>query len=91
MFGLILFGLGIIMRARSRRPRRISAIVALIIACMIALEFVFFIVGGRVGIDEPDSFGSTVHVNYIPGIGIFLAILGCVAAGIGAIMSFQRR
>lgn len=91
MFGLILFGLGIIMRARSRRPRRISAIVALIIACMTALEFVVFIAGGLVGTDESDPFGSTVHVNFTPGIGIFLAILGCAAAGIGAIMSFRRR
>jgi hypothetical protein len=50
-----------------------------------------FVLSGIVGADETDPFGDAVHVNFSPQIGIFISILGCVAAGIGAIIFFRRR
>jgi hypothetical protein len=91
VFGIILAGLGILMRARSRRTRLISAILALISGGLTLLTFAGIIVAGVVGIDETDPFGSSVHVSFSPNIGIILSIIGCIAAGSGAIMSLQHR
>jgi hypothetical protein len=90
VFGLILVGLGIIMRAQSRRARLISGIVALIIAALLLLIFALVIIAGAVGTQET-TFGYSTRVHLTPGIGIILSALGCVAAGVGAIMSFQQR
>jgi hypothetical protein len=90
-FGVILAVLGIIMLAKSNRATLISGILTLIIAGLAVLTLGSIILAGIVGADETDPFGSSVHVNFSPQIGIFISILGCVAAGIGAIMSFRRR
>jgi hypothetical protein len=79
------------MLAKSNRAKLIAAILTLIIAGLAVLELGGFILAGIVGTNETDPFGSSVHVNFSPQIGIFVSILGCVAAGIGAIMSFNRR
>ena len=54
------------------------------------LTLVGFIAAGIVGADEEGIMGS-VHVNFLPQIGIFISILGCAAAGVGGIMSFTHR
>jgi hypothetical protein len=89
--GIILAVLGIIMLAKSNRAKLISGILALIIAGLTVLTLVGFIIAEIVGTDENDPVGGPVHVSFSPQIGIVISILGCVAAGIGAIMSFRRR
>jgi len=90
-FGIVLAGLGIIIvLAKSDRARLISGILAFIVAGLTMLTLAGFIVAGIVGTDEEGIIGS-VHVNFSPQIGIFISILGCVAAGIGGIMSFTHR
>jgi len=90
-FGVLLAGLGVIMRARSGRANSVSAILALILAGLAVLTLAGITLAGIVGSDETDAFGNTVHVNLSPQIGILISIVGCVAAGIGAIMSFRHR
>lgn len=89
-FGIVLAALGVIMLARSRRTRQISGILTLIVAGLTALTLLGFIAAGLAGTDETGMFGP-VHVNFYPQIGIFISIVGCVATGIGAMMSFRRR
>jgi hypothetical protein len=90
-FGVILAVLGAIMLARSDRRKRVWGILALILAVLAVLDQGGFLLAGIVGTDQTDSFGDTIHVTFSPHIGIFIALLGCVAAGIGAILSFRRR
>ena len=78
------------MRARSDRAKTVSGILALIIAGLAVLTLGGIILAGILGADQTDPFGNTVHVNLSPQIGIFISIVGCVAAGIGAVMSFRR-
>ena len=90
-FGIALAVLGIIIvLAKANRTRLISGILAFIVAGLTMLTLVGFIAAGIVGADEEGIIGS-VHVNFSPQIGIFIAILGCVAAGVGGIMSFTHR
>ena len=90
-FGVILAVLGGVMLSRSGGRKRAGGILALVMAVLGVLDLGGFLLAGLVGADETDGLGDTVHVNFSPHIGIFLAILGCVAAGIGAIMSLRRR
>ena len=90
-FGVILAALGVVMLARSGDRKRAWGISAVIVAVLAVLDIGGFLLAGLAGADETDPLGDTVHVNFSPHIGIFLAILGCVAAGIGAIMSLRRR
>jgi hypothetical protein len=90
-FGVILAALGVIMLARSASRKRAWGIAALIVAILAVLDQGGFLLAGLVGSDQTDNLGDTVHVNFTPHLGIFVAILGCVAAGIGAIMSLRRR
>jgi hypothetical protein len=90
-FGVILAALGVIMLARSGGRKRAWGILALVLAVLAVLDQGGFLVAGIVGSDQTDSFGDTVHVTFSPHIGIFVALLGCAAAGIGAIMSLRRR
>ena len=80
----------IIVLAKASRTRLISGILAFIVAGLTMLTLVGFIAAGIVGADEEGIIGS-VHVNFSPQIGIFISILGCVAAGVGGIMSFTHR
>jgi hypothetical protein len=89
-FGIILVVLGIIMLAGSNRAKLISGIAAFVIAGLAALTLGGIILAGIVGTDETDPLTGTVHVNFSPQIGIFISVLGCVAAGISAMMSFTR-
>ena len=85
-FGIILALLGIIMLAKAGQARLISGILAFAAAGLTMLTLAGFIAAGIVGADE-----DGVHVNFSPQIGIFISILGCVAAGIGGMMSFTHR
>ncbi len=78
------------MLAGSNRARLISGIVAFVIAGLAVLTLGGILLAGIVGTDETDTLTGTVHVNFSPQIGIFISILGCVAAGISAMMSFTR-
>lgn len=89
-FGIILAVLGVIMLVKSNRVKLISGILTLVVAGLTLLTLCGVILAGVVGTDEAGIFGSPVHVNFSPQIGIFISILGCVAAGTGAIMSFRR-
>lgn len=89
-FGIVLALLGVIMLAKASRAALISGILAFIVAGLTMLTLAGFVVAGIVGTDEEGIFGS-VHVNFSPQIGIFISMLGCVAAGVGGMMSFTRR
>jgi hypothetical protein len=91
VFGVILAAIGVIMLARPDPRKRGWGIGALVVAILGVLDIGGFLLAGIAGSDQTDPFGDTVHVNFTPHIGIFVAILGCVAAGIGAIMSLRRR
>jgi len=90
-FGIVLAAIGVLMLARTAGRKRGWGILALVLAILAVLDQGGFLLAGLVGADETDPFGDTVHVNFSPHVGIFLAILGCVAAGIGAVMSLRRR
>ena len=89
-FGITLAVLGIIMLAGSNRARLISGIVAFAVAGLAVLTLGGILIAGIVGTNETDNLTGTVHVNFSPQIGIFISILGCVAAGVSAMMSFTR-
>jgi hypothetical protein len=89
-FGVMLAVLGILMLVTANRTRVISGIAALAVAGLEVLTLGGCILAGIVGADESDSLMGTVHVSFSPQIGIFVSILGCAAAGIGAIRSFAR-
>src|SRR6516164_1053049 len=71
-FGVILAVPGVIMLAKSNRAKLIAAILTLIIAGLAVLELGGFILAGIVGTNETDPFGSSVHINFSPQIGIFV-------------------
>ena len=77
------------MLAKAKRARLISGILAFAVAGLTMLTLAGLIISGIVGADEEGIMGS-VHVNFSPQIGIFVSMLGCVAAGIGAMMSFAH-
>ena len=90
-FGIVLAVLGVFMFARSRRTRLISGIVTLIAAGLTASELILLTGVGIAGFEQTDPFGDTVRVNFSPQAGIFISILGCAAAVIGALISFRAR
>ena len=85
-FGVVLAALGLAMLAKAKRARLISVILAFIVTGLTMLTLVSFIISGIVGADEEGVMGSA-DVNLSPQVGIFISMLGCVAAGIGGIMS----
>lgn len=89
-FGVMLAVLGILMLAASNRTRVISGITAFVVAGLEVLTLGVCILAGIVGADESDSLMGTAHASLSPQIGIFISILGCVAAGIGAMRSFAH-
>ncbi len=89
--GIVVAALGAIMLAKSRRAMLISGIVTLVVAGLAELPLLGIVIAGLAGFDATDPFGDTVRVHLSPQIGIFLSILGCAAAGLGAVMSFRPR
>jgi len=88
-FGVVLAALGLAMLAKAKRARLISGILAFVVAGLTMLTLAGLIISGIVGADEEGVMGS-VHVNLSPQVGIFVSMLGCVAAGISAMMSFAH-
>lgn len=91
IYGIVLAGLGLGMLARPRRPRLICGIAALVFAGLAFLVLASFIAAGLAGNEQSHSYGATSGATYYPSIGIFLSILGCLPAAVGAIASFRRR
>lgn len=90
-FGVLLAAVGVIMLATAVRRKRAWGITALVMAILAVLDQGGFLLAGLAGSDQTDPLGDTVHVTFSPHIGIFLSLLGCVAAGAGAVMSLRRR
>jgi len=90
LFGLIMLGLGIALRAIPRRFLMGTAVATLCLSVLGALGYAITIVAGLAGTTEQDPFGNTVTVTFSPGIGILLALAGCAAAGIAGIRSLQH-
>jgi hypothetical protein len=88
--GVILIALGLIMLIKSDRAKLIAGSLTLVVAGPTSLTLGFILVGGIIGFNER-VFGSSFHLSFSPHIGIFISILGCGAAEIGAAMSFCRR
>jgi hypothetical protein len=93
-FGPIIIGLGAAISYTpaagwfaSKAKTKVLAIVLLLLAGLMGLGYVGFAAAGTVGVQEPDGLGSTTTVNFSPNIGLVLAILGCAAAFVGAIIS----
>jgi hypothetical protein len=89
-FGIVLAVMGCIMLAGFVRTRIIPGIVTLFAAVLTELTLLGVIVSGIAGTDMSDGFDGSLHVTLSPHIGIILSMLGCAAAGIGAVLSFRR-
>ena len=89
-FGLIVLGLGLALRAVPRRFLIGTSVATLCLSALGALGYAITIVAGLVGTTEQDPFGDSVTVTFSPGIGILLALAGCVAACVAAISSLHR-
>ncbi len=90
LFGLILLGLGIALRAARRRFLTGTSLAILCLSALGALGYAITIVAGLAGITEQDPFGFPVKVTFSPGIGILLTLAGCVAASVAAIRTLQH-
>ena len=90
LFGLIVLGLGIALRAVQRRFFMGTALVTLSLSALGALGYAITIVAGLAGVTEQGPLGYPVKVTFSPGIGILLALAGCVAAGVAGIRSLQH-
>jgi hypothetical protein len=55
-----------------------------------ALGHAITIVAGLVGVSEQDPLGFSMKITFFTGIGILLALAGCVAAGVASIGSIQH-
>lgn len=90
LFGLIMVGLGIALRAVPRRFLMGTSVAALCLSALGALGYAVTIMSGLAGITEQDPLGFPVKVTFSPGIGILLALAGCVAADVAGIRSVQH-
>jgi hypothetical protein len=90
LFGLIMLGAGIALRAVPRRFLMGTAVATLCLSALGGLSYAITIVAGLVGITEQDPFGDTVTVAFSPGIGVLLALAGCAAAAVAGIRSLQH-
>jgi hypothetical protein len=90
LFGLTVLGLGIALRAASRRFLMGTSVAALCLGALGAFGYAITIVVGLAGITEQDPFGDSVRVTMSPGIGIVLALAGCAAASVGGIRTIQH-
>jgi hypothetical protein len=90
LFGLIVLGLGIALRAVQRRFLTGTSIVILCLSALGALGYAITIAVGLAGVTEQDSLGDSVKITFSPGIGILFALAGCVAAAVAGIRSAQH-
>lgn len=90
LFGLIVLGLGIALRAVQRRFLMGTSLATLCLSALGALGYAITIVAGLSGITEQDPFGFPVKVTFTPGIGILLALAGCAAACAAGIRSLRH-
>lgn len=96
-FGLIIIGIGVAMWYQpaagwlaSKAKANVLAIVLLLLTGLMGLGYLGIAAAGAIGVQEPTDFGSTVTVNYSPNIGLVLSIVGCAAAGVGAIIALVQ-
>jgi hypothetical protein len=93
VFGVILIGAGAALHyfsapGRFRGPRVLGlAISVLALSCCAILGYGGFAIAGMAGFQEQTDLLGTVTVTYSPNIGLFAVLLGCLAAGWGAIRS----
>ena len=91
VLGLVVVALGFALRAAPQPGRLVAGIATLCLSSLAGLLYVVFILAGINGVPEPGTFGDMTTVMYSPNIGIILAVAGCGAAFIAAIMSFHHR
>jgi hypothetical protein len=90
LFGLIVLGLGVALRAVQHRFLMGTSLAILCLSVLGALGYAITIVAGLAGITEQDPFGFPVNVTFTPGIGILLALAGCAAACVAGVRSLQH-
>jgi hypothetical protein len=90
LFGLIMLGLGIALRAVPRRFFIGTAVATVCLSVLGALGYALTIVAGQAGVTEQDPLGFPVRVTFSPGTGILLMLAGCVAAGVAGVRSLQH-
>ena len=90
LFGLIVLGLGIALRAVQRRFLMGTSLATLCLSALGALGYAITIAAGLAGVTEQDPLGDSVKITFSPGIGILLAVAGCVAAAVAGIRSVQH-
>jgi hypothetical protein len=91
VLGLVVVALGFALRAAPRPGRLAAGIAALGLSSLAGPLYVGFILAGINGVPQQDPFGDITIVAYSPNVGIILAVAGCGAAFIAAIMSFHHR
>ena len=91
VLGLVVVAVGFALRAAPRPGRLAAGIATLSLSSLAGLLYVGFILAGINGLPQQDPFGDITTVAYSPNIGIILAVAGCGAAFIAAIMSFHHR
>lgn len=89
--GLVVVALGLALRVATRPGRLAAAIATLGLSSLAGLLYVGFILLGLHGVPEQDPLSDITTVMYSPSIGIILAVAGCGAAFIAAIMSLHHR
>jgi hypothetical protein len=91
VLGLVVVALGFALRAAPLPGRLVAGIATLCLSSLAGLLYVGFILVGIHGVPEQDPFGDITTVTFSPNIGIILAVAGCGAAFVAAIMSFHHR
>ena len=91
VLGLAVVAFGFALRAAPLPGRLVAGIATLGLSSLAGLLYVGFIVIGINGVPEQDPFGDTTNLTFSPNIGIILAVAGCGAAFVAAIMSFHHR
>ena len=91
ILGLVVVALGFALREAPRPGRLVAGIATLGLSSLAGLLYVGFILIGINGVPQQDPFGYMTTVKFSPAIGIILAVAGCGAAFIAAIMSFHHR
>ena len=91
VLGLVVVALGFALRAAPLPGRLAAGIATLCLSSLAGLLYVGVILAGVHGVPQQDPFGDITTVKFFPNIGIILAVAGCGAAFVAAIMSFHHR